>query len=169
MIGLVLLFGYLTVRETSIEAARGCPDTCLTRETATVVDTEYYPGGEHGGSGSTITIELASGDRHEVSGTGGVGSRVEVDTWDGVLVRVGDAWVDQGWATPVGRFFAVPPLFAVLVFALFSLAGRPVLGVGAAALGGVLAVVAIVTRVLPWWPPVALGVVALLLFKPRRA
>ncbi|MBM7773975.1 hypothetical protein JOD54_004179 [Actinokineospora baliensis] len=162
------LFGYWTVRETAIEHARTCPETCLTHETATVVDTEFYPGGERGGSGSTITIKLASGDRYEISGTTSVGSSVEISTWGGQLIRVGDAWVDQGWASPVWRFFLIPPLFAALVFALFFLAGRPVLGLGAGVLGGLLALVAIVARVLPWWPPVALGLVALLLVKPQR-
>ncbi|WP_285608383.1 hypothetical protein [Actinokineospora globicatena] len=165
---LVCLFGYWTVRETAIEAARACPETCLTHETATIVDTEFYPGGEHGGSGSTITIELASGARYEIPGIGPTASQITADTWGGTLIRAGGTWIDQGWATPIWRFFAVPPLFALLAFTLFSLAGRPVLGVGAAVLGALLAVVAIVARVVPWWPPVALALVALLLLKPRR-
>ncbi|GAA2975884.1 hypothetical protein [Actinokineospora diospyrosa] len=66
------------------------------------------------------------------------------------------------------RFFSVPPSFAALMLALFFLAGRPVLGLGAGVLGGLLAVVAIMTRVVPWWSPVALGLVALLLMKPQR-
>lgn len=162
---LVCLFGYWTVRETAIESARACPDTCLTHETATIVDTTFYPGSEHGASGSTITVELPSGARHEVPGIAPTGSRLTADTWDGVLVRVGDAWVDRGWATPVWRFFAVPPLFALLAFALFSLAGRPVLGLGAGILAALMAVAAIVVPVVPWWPPVALALVLLLLLK----
>jgi hypothetical protein len=129
------LFAYWIAQGIAIENARSCPDTCLTYLGGTVTGVESVTtrsGRDNHVSGSfdRSTIALDSGREVQVDMGLEVGEDVEVGLWFRTPVRVtwydwpagdGGAWLHDGWPRTEWKFWLVPPLFAILVLALFTL------------------------------------------------
>jgi hypothetical protein len=187
------LFAFWIAEGMAIEKAHSCPDTCLTYVKGEVTDVErvtVHSGRDSHESGRyrQSTIRLDTGREIDVDMGFDTGDDVEVGLWFRTPVRVtwydwpsgdGAAWLHDGWPRTPAKFWLVPPLFAILVFALFAVAGEgaarwrrdpgpagrlPLLPAGFALVLAVFAnfAIAIADRFPAWWPVPAVLLLAAL-------